>query len=87
MIVSKDVESRDRFEVEHEFIAYRDQDEGYGLDSCPMKIGVTVWADLEFWKGKVWEGFEVVKFYCELSRFCVERSTFINSTKKEKTPK
>lgn len=82
--MSKDLESRDRYEVEREFLAYRDQEEGYALDDCPMKAAAILLADLEFWKGKMWEGFEVVKFYCGLSRFCVDRTTFVTSTKRIK---
>ena len=80
--MSRHLESKDRYEVEQHFFAYRDQEEGYGLDSCQIRKGSDVWADVEFWRGKRWEGFEVVKFLCGQSSFCIDRATFIRSTKK-----
>jgi hypothetical protein len=71
---------RQKFLIVRELTAYRDQDEGYGLDEFSIPNGDTIFADPTFWHGKFWEGFEVVKFTWGKLWFCSRRSDFEQST-------
>ena len=76
------MEGRRPYSVTQRLTAYRDHDEGfgYGLDEISIKVGEPVFADLTFWEGKTWEGFEVVKFTWGTQRYCSKRSNFEQST-------
>jgi hypothetical protein len=77
------LESRSPFVVIRRFSGYVVQsEEGYASEEHLMGEGQILFADPDFWRGKKWEGEEVVQFYCGMSRFYVIRQTFLNSTQR-----
>jgi hypothetical protein len=76
------MEERRPYSVIRRLTAYRDHDEGFGyaLDEISIKVGEPVFADLVFWEGKTWEGFEVVKFTWGPQWYYSKRSNFEQST-------
>jgi len=77
------LESRSPYKVIREFIAYRLQsEEGYARDEHVMRQGSILFADTEYWKGRQWEGEEVVQFYCGTTRYYIDRMTFLGLTRR-----
>lgn len=76
------LESRSPYEVIRSFTSFRVQEEGYAPDEQIIKKGFTLFADPEYWKGKLWEGQEVVQFFHETLRFYVDRRTFLDSVRR-----
>ncbi len=80
---NKKLESRSPYEVTKSFTASKLQsEEGYATEQDEMTQGQILFADPEYWKGKLWEGEEIVQFCCGLTRFYVGRSTFLNLTRR-----
>lgn len=77
------LESRSPYAVTRTFAAFRVQrEEGYAPDEHRMRVGFVLFADPAYWKGRIWEGQEVVQFSHETSRFYVERRTFLSCTRR-----
>jgi hypothetical protein len=73
------------YKVVREFRAFRDGEDGDALDEIPMRLGYFIHTLPEGeWRGRIWNGFETVKFNFSHSTLRTRLSDFIDCT--EPTP-
>jgi hypothetical protein len=61
---------------------FLDEPEGYALDQHTVPAGDEVLADPDFWNGRKWNGFEVVRLTRGPTSFYADRNTFLQSTRR-----
>jgi hypothetical protein len=84
-MLNERAESKSAYTVIHDFIASKvNAEEGYASEEHTIRKGTPIFADPQCWRGRLWEGQEVVQFFCAGSdtRLYVGRKTFKKSTKK-----
>lgn len=78
-------ESRSSYTVVRDFIGCKvNAEEGYASEEHTIRRGTPIFGDPQYWLGRLWEGQEVVQFFCAGSdtRLYVDRKTFKKSTEK-----
>jgi hypothetical protein len=76
------LESRSPYKVIRPFTAFIVEGEGFAPMEHLMKEGWTLFADPEYWKGKLQEGREVVRFFFNTTPLYVDRKTFLDSARR-----
>jgi hypothetical protein len=80
---ARQLEARTPYAVTRAFTAFRVQkEEGSAQDQERVETGLILFADPEFWKGKLRQGQEVIQFTRDTARLYVDRRTFMSSTRR-----
>jgi hypothetical protein len=83
LLKAKSLESRSPYEVLRAFTAYLVQsEEDYAPTEQAIRPGSVLFADPDYWKGRPRDGQEIIQFFCAMTRFYVDRQTFLGSTRR-----